>query len=129
MRPWLFLLMALPITGCTTRHAGLEAFVGEGIQQVIPEYGQPHVAFDMGDDMRDFQWVMSSSEKPVYSVSSGALIEPEQQLEQASMKRSVFPMFNAEPVLPDCLYTIKAYWDDNAGSWIVTGYHKPTSGC
>ncbi len=129
MRPWLFLLMALPITGCTTRHASLEAFVDADIQQVITEYGLPLVAYDMEDGTRDFQWVIHSSERPAYAASSGALLDPEQQFEQASVKQTIIPMFNAEPVLPDCLYTLKARWDDDAKSWVVTDYHKPTSGC
>jgi hypothetical protein len=129
VRVWAFLLMSLILIGCTTKHARLEAFVDDDIQHVVTEYGQPQVAYDMGNKERDFQWVVSTSESPSYPVSTGALIETNKQFEPNSLKQIITPMFNDKPVKPGCVYTFKTQWDDDTKSWIVMSYHKPTSGC
>lgn len=129
MRVWTFLLMSLILSGCTTKHARLEAFVDEDIHHVVTEYGPPQVAYDMGKKERDFQWVMNTSESHSYTVSTGALIGANQQFEPNSLKRIIIPRFNEKPVKPGCLYTFKTQWDDDTKSWIVMSYQKPTSGC
>jgi hypothetical protein len=129
VRVWTFLLMSLILSGCATKHARLEAFVDEDIQHVVTEYGPPQVAYDMGKQERDFQWVVNTSESHSYPVSTGALIKTNQQFEPNSQKRIITPTFNGRPVKSGCLYTFKTQWDDDTKSWIVMSYQKPTSGC
>ena len=129
MRACVFLLMVLFVSGCATKHDKLQAYVGKEIQEAVADYGTPSVAFDMGEGRRDFQWVIASSKLPSYTISAGALTDPTQQLDPAIKMRTVTPMFDGKAIATECLYTMLTRWDEDAKSWIVTGYQKPTSGC
>jgi hypothetical protein len=125
----LFLFMALFVSGCATKHEKLEAYVGEDIQEVVAVYGYPNVAFDMEEDRRDFQWVITSSTQPSYPISSGALTDPAKLFVPDIKEKTITPMFNGAVVTTECLYTMVTHWDEDAKSWIVTGYQQLTSGC
>lgn len=129
MKSCIFLLMVLFVSGCAVKHDKLQAYVGEDIQEVVAVYGHPDVAFDMGDGRRDFQWVRISSTLPSYAISPGALTVPAKQYAADYKKKMITPMFNQEGVKSECLYTMLTRWDEDAKSWIITGYHQPTSGC
>jgi hypothetical protein len=125
----LFLFMALFVSGCATKHEKLETYVGEDIQEVVAVYGYPNVAFDMEEDRRDFQWVITSSTQPSYPISSGALTDPAKLFVPDIKEKTITPMFNGAVVTTECLYTMVTHWDEDAKSWIVTGYQQLTSGC
>ena len=121
--------MALFVSGCATKHDKLQGYVGEDIQEVVADYGYPNVAFDMEEGRRDFQWGITSSTLPSYTISSGALTDPAKLYAPDIKKKTITPMFNREVVKSECLYTMVTQWDEAAKSWIVTGYQQPTSGC
>ena len=129
MKSCIFLLMALFVSGCAVKHDKLQTYVGEDIQEVVAVYGQPNVAFDMGEGRRDFQWVITSSTLPSYPISSGALTDPAKQYVPDIKNETITPMFNGLIVKSECLYTMVTYWNEDAKSWMVTDYHQPTTGC
>lgn len=129
MKACIFVLMALLISGCATKHAKLETFVDKNIQEVIAVYGLPQMVFDMEENRRDYQWVIKSSRLPDYLISVGALAEPREQFVPDIEKRSITPKFNNKVMLSECLYTMKTVYDLETKRWIVTGYQQPTSGC
>jgi hypothetical protein len=126
---FILLLIAIFFSACTTQHAELDRYVDNDIQDVIAAYGQPVVAFQMEENRRDFQWVISSGDVPSYSISTGALLTSSEQIEPANDNETITPMFNNIPLMSECIYTLKTRRDDDTERWIVTGYQKPAAGC
>jgi len=125
----LIIVTVLLVTACAAKHDELQTYVGEDIQKVVADYGQPHLAYDMGGDRRDFQWIMKSATVPSYDVSSGALTDPATQSDPAIKSARITPMYDGKQVATECLLTMVTRWDEDTKSWVVTGYQQPTSGC
>lgn len=129
MRTCIFLLMALFVSSCATKHDKLQAYVGKDINEAVAALGHPRVTFDMEEGRRDFQWVITSSTLPSYTISTGALTDHSQQFDPATKTRTITPIFDGKVIASDCVYTLLTHWDEDKKSWIVSGYQKPTSGC
>jgi hypothetical protein len=118
------------IAGCTTSHEKLESYVGQDIQEVVADYGNPDVAFVMGNGRRDFQWTMKmSSSMPAQAISPGALTNPADQFNPDIEVSPLIPMYGGQAVASECSYIMITHWDEANKKWIVKAYQKPKSGC
>ena len=130
MRIFLLPILVFLITGCTTSHEKLAPYVGQDVQEVVADYGNPNVAFDMSDGRRDFQWTMNmSSTIPAQSISMGGLTDPDDQFNPDLKMTTIIPVRGGQPEAAECSYTMITHWDDIKKIWIVTAYQKPRSGC
>ena len=130
LRIFLLPILVFLITGCTTSHEKLAPYVGQDVQEVVADYGNPNVAFDMSDGRRDFQWTMKMpSSISAQAISRGALTKSNDQFNPDMEMRMLIPMRGGQPVALECSYTLITQWDDTKSIWIVTGYQKPTTGC
>ncbi len=130
MRFSLVLFVMLFFAACTATHEKLEAYIGQDIQHVVADYGNPNLAFDMEDGRRDFQWVVARSE-PVAAqlVSKGALRGQSEMFNPETEMTMISPSYGGKPVAAECLYTLIARWDESGKIWVVTGYQEPRPGC
>ena len=130
MRIFLLPILVFLLSACTASHEKLAPYVGQDILDVVADYGNPNVAFDMGKGRRDFQWTMKmSSTMPAQSISMGGLTNPAEQFNPDLEMTTIIPIFGGEPVASECSYTMITHWDDTRKIWIVTAYQKPRSGC
>lgn len=130
MRIFLLPILAVLLSGCTTSHEKLASYVGQDVKEVMAEYGNPNVAFDMGNGRRDFQWTMNmSSSMLAHAISTGARTNPADQFNPDIEMTPINPMYGGHPVASECSYTMITHWDGTRKIWIVTAYQKPTSGC
>ena len=129
VRACVYLLLALFVSSCATKHDKLQSYVGKDIQKVVADFGYPRVAFDMEKGRRDFQWTIKSSTFRTYTISVSAITDTEQQFYPVSKARVITPTFAGKAIASECSYTMLTRWDEDKQSWIVTDHHKPTNGC
>ena len=130
MRYSLIFIMVFLITGCGTSHEKLTSYVDQDIQQVVSDFGNPNVAFDMGNGRRDFQWTIKQlSARPSQAISRGALTSPIDMFDPDIGMDTITPMYAGQPVAAECYYTMITQWDDSRKTWIVKNYKKPRTGC
>jgi len=123
-------ILAFLISACATSHEKLASYVGQDVKIVVADYGNPNVAFDMGDGRRDFQWTMNlSSPIPAKATSTGALTNPAALFNPDIKMTLIIPVYGGQPVASECSYTMITHWDDAKKIWIVKDYQKPSSGC
>jgi len=130
LRIFLLLILVFLISACATSHEKLASYVGQDVQEVVADYGNPNVAFDMGNGRRDFQWTMNlSSPIPAQAISTGALTNPAELFNPDIEMTPITPMYGGQLVASECSYTMITHWDDTKKVWIVKAYQKPSSGC
>jgi len=130
MRNILLPVLVVIISGCSAAHEKLEPYVGQDIQQVVADYGNPNVAFDMGKGRRDFQWTVEMSTAiPAQAISTGARTRSADMFNPDIEMTTLIPMSGGQPVASECSYTVITSWDDTMKIWIVTGNKKPRTGC
>ena len=130
MRTSLLSVLLFYIAGCAASHEKLESYVGLDIQEVVAEYGNPDVAFDMGNSRRDFQWTMrKSSSMPAYDISLGALTNPAEQFDPDIKVNPEVPRYGDQAIAAECSYIMITNWDNDKKTWVVKDYQKPKSGC
>ena len=130
MRNILLPVLVVIISGCAAYNEKLEPYVGQDVQQVVADYGNPNVAFDMGKGRRDFQWtVKMSTAIPAQAISRGARTRSADMFNPDIEMTMLIPMFGGQPVASECSYTVITSWDDTRKVWVVTGNKKPRTGC
>ena len=123
-------ILVFSIAGCASSHDKLEAYVGMDIQEVVSEFGNPDVAFDMGDGRRDFMWTTKqSSSMPAYDISLAALTSPVEQFDPEIKAKPLIPGFGGKPIAAECSYIMITHWDEAKKTWTVSAYQEPKSGC
>ena len=130
MRNILLPVLVVIISGCAASHEKLAPYVGQDVQQVVADYGNPNVAFDMGKDRRDFQWTMKTqSAIPAQAISRGARTRSADMFNPETEMTTLIPMSGGQPVASECSYTVITSWDDTRKIWVVIGNKNPRTGC
>lgn len=130
MRAYVFPLTVCLLISCTASHEKLESYVGLDIQEVVTDFGNPDVAFDMGNGRRDFMWTMrQSSSMPAYDISPGALTNPADQFNPDIKGNTEMPRYGGQAIAAECSYIMITNWDIDKKTWVVNDYQRPGSGC
>ena len=112
----------ISLSGCAS--SGQGAYVGQSIDRVIFDHGQPDQVTATGPDRRDYIWQVHSAgvapvNKPVIRAENGFLAPG--NAETSSDIAGFLPFSRT------CTYTIAATSTD--GDWIVDSVGGPADGC
>jgi hypothetical protein len=100
----------------------MESYIGKSISEPMMDYGRPADVFDLGNNRRAFQWIITTSgAMPMTSPSYGTIYGNGGWASVTTRSTTYVPYSQT------CAYTLTAI--KSGDDWIVDGFRKPTFGC
>lgn len=126
MKNLFFIVFCLALVSCATSSEVMSDMVGKPIQVAIIRRGNPDNVFDMPNEIRAFQWLIS---KTRYSASNIHQVGNVYTYGNTATWNSNAQIIGGNPITSNCLYTLYTKWNNEQKTYIISGFEKPPLRC